>query len=196
MERLRGELQDFHHHQGVLEDERAASAATAAESLVTEQLAALEQRGAAELARLQQHLLELEETHTQETMKLELALQEYKSQASHMVQDRQEWEDRLQFEQEAARAAVMKLEQTQLQLHEAREEIQALHAAAQAGEAAMGNLSEVLEQLQISRDVQIKHATESLASELEARDYALRELEQQLLQERVGALRLAFIVLP
>ncbi|XP_053670699.1 thyroid receptor-interacting protein 11 [Anopheles nili] len=166
----------------------------------------LEQRDALQrdLERLRQHLLETEETHTQETVELQRRYDDTRQQLTTLEREVKQSTNALTSASIRANQQAETLQAQYQLLLQQRDELNVRLSVAddrdQRNQAALTNLQCALEQFQMNRERDIEVATGGIRGELEAaraREDAhkenLKQIQQQLADAKTGLLAAARI---
>uniref|UniRef100_A0A182PN04 GRIP domain-containing protein n=1 Tax=Anopheles epiroticus TaxID=199890 RepID=A0A182PN04_9DIPT len=157
-----------------------------------------------DLERLRQHLLEIEEAHTQETVELQRQYNDTRQQLAALERDVKQSTNALTSASIRANQQAETLQAQYQLLLQQRDELGARLSAAddrdQKNQAALTNLQCALEQFQMNRERDIELATSSIRNELEqARGRedglkdTLKQVQQQLTDAKTGLLAAARI---
>ncbi|XP_053669489.1 thyroid receptor-interacting protein 11 [Anopheles marshallii] len=157
-----------------------------------------------DLERLRQHLLEIEEAHTQETVELQRRYDDTRQQLASLERDVKQSTNALTSASIRANQQAETLQAQYQLLLQQRDELGARLSAAddrdQKNQAALTNLQCALEQFQMNRERDIELATGSIRNELEqsrAREDGLKDMlkqvQQQLTDAKTGLLAAARI---
>uniref|UniRef100_A0A182VS97 GRIP domain-containing protein n=1 Tax=Anopheles minimus TaxID=112268 RepID=A0A182VS97_9DIPT len=157
-----------------------------------------------DLERLRQHLLEIEEAHTQETVELQRQYDDTRQQLASLEREVKQSTNALTSASIRANQQAETLQAQYQLLLQQRDELGARLSAAddrdQKNQAALTNLQCALEQFQMNRERDIELATGSIRSELEqsrtredgVKDM-LKQVQQQLTDAKTGLLAAARI---
>ncbi|XP_050071799.1 thyroid receptor-interacting protein 11 [Anopheles maculipalpis] len=157
-----------------------------------------------DLERLRQHLLEIEEAHTQETVELQRRYDETRQQLASLEREVKQSTNALTSASIRANQQAETLQAQYQLLLQQRDELGARLSAAddrdQKNQAALTNLQCALEQFQMNRERDIELATSSIRNELEqsrVREDGLKDMlkqvQQQLTDAKTGLLAAARI---
>uniref|UniRef100_A0A182SAL3 Uncharacterized protein n=1 Tax=Anopheles maculatus TaxID=74869 RepID=A0A182SAL3_9DIPT len=157
-----------------------------------------------DLERLRQHLLEIEEAHTQETVELQRRYDETRQQLASLERDVKQSTNALTSASIRANQQAETLQAQYQLLLQQRDELGARLGAAddrdQKNQAALTNLQCALEQFQMNRERDIELATNSIRNELEQARIRedglkdmLKQVQQQLTDAKTGLLAAARI---
>uniref|UniRef100_A0A182YM50 GRIP domain-containing protein n=1 Tax=Anopheles stephensi TaxID=30069 RepID=A0A182YM50_ANOST len=157
-----------------------------------------------DLERLRQHLLEIEEAHTQETVELQRRYDDTRQQLASLERDVKQSTNALTSASIRANQQAETLQAQYQLLLQQRDELGARLSAAddrdQKNQAALTNLQCALEQFQMNRERDIELATSSIRNELEqarVREDGLKDMlkqvQQQLTDAKTGLLAAARI---
>ncbi|KAJ3105912.1 hypothetical protein HDU96_008386 [Phlyctochytrium bullatum] len=100
------------------------------------------------LLALQQHMAESEEANTQEALKLEATLSEYKIRVDSLERERENWEDMARESHEAVRVAEERLLEARAAEEKSREAYESIVRAREKDQISLANLQSVLEEFQ------------------------------------------------
>uniref|UniRef100_A0A1Y9HB09 GRIP domain-containing protein n=2 Tax=Anopheles funestus TaxID=62324 RepID=A0A1Y9HB09_ANOFN len=157
-----------------------------------------------DLERLRQHLLEIEEAHTQETVELQRRYDDTRQQLASLERDVKQSTNALTSASIRANQQAETLQAQYQLLLQQRDELGARLSAAddrdQKNQAALTNLQCALEQFQMNRERDIELATGSIRNELEQSRVRedglkdmLKQIQQQLTDAKTGLLAAARI---
>uniref|UniRef100_A0A6E8VGP6 GRIP domain-containing protein n=1 Tax=Anopheles coluzzii TaxID=1518534 RepID=A0A6E8VGP6_ANOCL len=204
-ERLTDQIQFLREKSDILTANLMTEQSNQRQALQEKQLL-IEQRDGLQrdLERLRQHLLEIEEAHTQETVELQRRYDDTRQQLASLEREVKQSTNALTSASIRANQQAETLQAQYQLLLQQRDELGARLSAAddrdQKNQAALTNLQCALEQFQMNRERDIELATGSIRSELEqarTREEALKDtlkqVQQQLADAKTGLLAAARI---
>ena len=138
-----------------------------------------------ELERLRQFMVENEETHTQETLRLESLVQEYRLQIDSLERDRDAWQGANEQERNLASEAQHMMSEMKDELNRSVVEVDALKQKLEQNQQSLLNLQNVLEQFEASKDADIQQAVDIVAKKLSEAQISLNEFRERALKAEV-----------
>ncbi|KAJ3196466.1 hypothetical protein HK101_008873 [Irineochytrium annulatum] len=144
------------------------------------------------LAALQHHMAESEENATQEALRSEATLTEYKLRLSGLERERETWEDMIKESQEAVRVAEERAIEARESADMAREELELALRGRERDSVSLANLQSVLEEFQASKDAELEFALEGVRKQMQAANKSLEEYRERALkaEERLESIDL------
>ncbi|KAJ3406136.1 hypothetical protein HDV05_006170 [Chytridiales sp. JEL 0842] len=157
---------------------------TAEYSHLQEQLASLQienEKLSRRLAALQQHLAESEEAATEEALKAESLINEYRVRIESLEREREDWELMSTETRQMAKEADVKLIEAREAAEAAREELEEVRRAHERDQMSLANLQTVLNEFQASKDAEMEFALQGIRKQLQSATASLEEYRRRAL---------------